>query len=107
MSSVSMDVRARVRHRSEDPGEPVGRHGRTKEGADEIVSPPLSEERHKKAIYTYPGGSMFMTFMALRTNREPALAPASDEPMLRTSISCITDGSRPVRSREALGACGQ
>ena len=42
---------------------------------------------------------MFVTFMALRTSREPALAPAEDEPVLRTSISCITDGARPVRTR--------
>ena len=107
MSGVITDVHARVRHRREDPGEPVGRHGRTKEGADQEVSPPLSGERHKKVDCTHPGGLMFVTFIALRTNREPVSAPASDEPMLRTLISCITDWSRPVRSREALGACGQ
>ena len=42
---------------------------------------------------------MLATFMGPRTGREPASAPASDEPGLRTSIWCITDGSRPVRKK--------
>ena len=53
-----MDLRRRGQHRREHPGEPVGGHGRTKEGTYQEVSPPLFEERHKKANCTHPGGSM-------------------------------------------------
>ena len=57
MSGMIMDVRARVRHRREDPGESVGGHGRTKEGGGRIKKSDLRCPRNgRKSKLCAPGG---------------------------------------------------
>ena len=52
-----MDVRTSLTSEGTPGGTSRG-HGRMKEGTYQEVSPPLSEERHKKANCTHLGGSM-------------------------------------------------